>query len=292
MARLPLPGDDDDAWGALLNEFLRVSHHDDGRLRSIIETFESVADMKAAPLDAGQLVETKGYHAAGDGGGARYLIKTRADFGAAPDEYGDHTIASTGDVAVLQVCTVVNVKQFGAKGDGATDDTTAVQAAYAYAVEHGGRLYLPPGAYKGNFTFNGEAPVMGAGIKRTVLMPFNESVACVLLYGDERDPLHSECNWGAALTDLSIVGPRRQMYADFPPLITTDADPSILPTAGYEYEFWENGRLHTNRYPYGVNGSPQGVLQPGFVGEEVFDALNKVYYRATGLTKDDWVALN
>ena len=84
----------------------------------------------------------------------------------------------------------------------------------------------------------------------------------------------------------------RAMYADFPPLITTDADPSILPTAGYEYEFWENGRLHTNRYPYGVNGSPQGVLQPSFVGEEVFDTLNKVYYRATGLTKDDWVALN
>ena len=30
-----------------------------------------------------------------------------------------------------------------------------------------------------------------------------------MLYGDERDPHHSECNWGAALTDLSIVGPRR-----------------------------------------------------------------------------------
>lgn len=33
MPRLPVPGADDGAWSVLLNEFLRVSHHDDGRLR-------------------------------------------------------------------------------------------------------------------------------------------------------------------------------------------------------------------------------------------------------------------
>jgi hypothetical protein len=92
-----------------------------------------------------------------------------------------------------------------------------------------------------------------------------------------------------------------ETYVDFPSLIRTAADPSALPTAGFEYEFWDNGRLHTNRYPYGRGeddredgweGSPQGVLQPSYVGEEFFDALNKVYYRATGLTEGDWVALN
>ena len=34
MARLPVPGTDDDAWGALLNEFLRVAHREDGALRN------------------------------------------------------------------------------------------------------------------------------------------------------------------------------------------------------------------------------------------------------------------
>jgi hypothetical protein len=47
---------------------------------------------------------------------------------------------------------VVSVKDFGAVGDGTTDDTTALQAAIAYcenATQYGGRaLYLPGGRYK------------------------------------------------------------------------------------------------------------------------------------------------
>jgi len=47
---------------------------------------------------------------------------------------------------------VVSVKDFGAVGDGTTDDTTALQAAIAYcenATQYGGRaLYFPGGRYK------------------------------------------------------------------------------------------------------------------------------------------------
>src|SRR5215213_8588210 len=39
MARLPNPGADADQWGALLNEFLRVSHKEDGTLRSNVPVF-------------------------------------------------------------------------------------------------------------------------------------------------------------------------------------------------------------------------------------------------------------
>jgi len=35
MPRLPIPGKDDDTWGTILNEFLQVSHHDNGSLRGI-----------------------------------------------------------------------------------------------------------------------------------------------------------------------------------------------------------------------------------------------------------------
>lgn len=49
MARLPLPGTDDGAWGTLLNEFLRVAHREDGALRGIVNVanvmdFGAVAD--------------------------------------------------------------------------------------------------------------------------------------------------------------------------------------------------------------------------------------------------------
>ena len=43
---------------------------------------------------------------------------------------------------------VFNVKAYGAKGDGVTDDTAAIQAAQAAAAASGGDLYLPPGNYK------------------------------------------------------------------------------------------------------------------------------------------------
>lgn len=49
MPRLPIPGDDTDSWGMLLNDFLRVAHHEDGTLRSTA----SVLDFGAVPNDPG-----------------------------------------------------------------------------------------------------------------------------------------------------------------------------------------------------------------------------------------------
>lgn len=45
---------------------------------------------------------------------------------------------------------IVSVKDFGAKGDGTTDDTTAINAAntYAASLSQGGTVFFPPGNYK------------------------------------------------------------------------------------------------------------------------------------------------
>ena len=59
--------------------------------------FETVAQMKLAHLRVGQLVQTKGYTTAGDGGGATYLVVVNQ----AVDELGDHTLANT-NVALVQ----------------------------------------------------------------------------------------------------------------------------------------------------------------------------------------------
>ena len=86
--------------------------------------FETVAQLKLATLTAGQLVSTKGYYASGDGGAADYIVAATQ----AVDGYGDHALAG-GTVALLQVGTSVDVKLYGAKCDGVTEDAAAWQAA-------------------------------------------------------------------------------------------------------------------------------------------------------------------
>ena len=44
--------------------------------------------------------------------------------------------------------TVLNVRQFGAKGDGKADDTKALQSAIDSAASRGGSVFVPPGVYR------------------------------------------------------------------------------------------------------------------------------------------------
>lgn len=88
--------------------------------------FSSVDDLKAASLKENQHVKVKNYYP-GDRLDITYLIKTAADYGATPDEQGDHTLAN-GNIAIL-VEENPSVEFFGAVGDGSTDDYAALQAA-------------------------------------------------------------------------------------------------------------------------------------------------------------------
>ena len=67
----------------------------------------------------------------------------------------------------------VNVKWYGAKGDGVTDDTTSIRSAYAASISLGKPLYIPSGTYLFStplvFT-NENANIFGDGPKNTMLV--------------------------------------------------------------------------------------------------------------------------
>ncbi len=102
--------------------------------------YDTVAQMKGSTPEVGELISTKGYYVAGEGGGASYLVAASQ----VVDGYGDHALAN-GVVALLQAGGSADVKQYGAKGDGTTDATAAIQAALNTVSTE---IYFPDGTYR------------------------------------------------------------------------------------------------------------------------------------------------
>lgn len=109
-----------------------------------IRTFPNVESMKQANnLKIGGLIKTQGFYQLNDGGGADYVIV---------DEVGEVDEASVitlqkGLYAKLLIADYVNVKWFGAYGDGTHDDTEAIQKCADFTAKNVILIVFPYGSY-------------------------------------------------------------------------------------------------------------------------------------------------
>lgn len=125
MARLPDPGGDVGKWAEILNDYLLVSHNSDGtqRVESIPPHSVELRDLDVKnnnDQDVSNLVLTN------DNQRLVWL--------------------DPGQVLRSSSTLEINVRDFGAKGDGSSDDTAAIQAAIDTA-ENGGTITIPRGTY-------------------------------------------------------------------------------------------------------------------------------------------------
>ena len=112
--------------------------------------YDTVNDMKnATNLINGSFAKTYGFYAKNDGGGAFYKIRTVTNADVVNNM---NLIALSNDNSLVAelMTDIVNVLQFGAKGDGITNDTLALQTASTYAQNNQLEFYVPEKTFKSN----------------------------------------------------------------------------------------------------------------------------------------------
>src|SRR5450432_2178717 len=113
-------------------------------------TFATIANLGAqAGSASGTKVNVLGFYAAGDGGGGEfYWDGTLTTTPVAGVIIQSASVATGRWVRIISDGTSLNIKWFGAYGDGSHFDSAAIAKGYAYAFANGWRrVYIPSGIY-------------------------------------------------------------------------------------------------------------------------------------------------
>ena len=125
--------------GKVLNEAVTAANSD---IKKKIYYFNTVANMKAADLHAGDTCQTLGYYEKNDGGAGLYKIVN--DSQLIDDGGFIHNLSNGLKAELIIINNTINIKQFGAKGDGIADDTSKF---IYFSNSNYKKLIIPEGTY-------------------------------------------------------------------------------------------------------------------------------------------------
>lgn len=214
--------------------------------------------------------------------------------------YGDafqisYTPPFTGSEATnvgAKLAQTVSVKDFGATGDGSTDDYDAIQTAFNYCVANGYSLYFPAGTYNvvdKNYPF-------GQGLPVTALKDCNN----VTVYGDgPTSILQTTSSAGADVLQLNGVKNLHFRNLKVTAFLTGFADAGsngISVTNGWDnitvHDVWieDCPYLDKGNYPDGGKGL---TIQPGTPTVECGSLSARIFVKNCVIGTDlEWDLLN
>jgi hypothetical protein len=122
-----------------------------------------------------------------------YHLPAGATSGEVPVWDGDEWITS-------RVIVFFNVQDYGAEGDGVTDDTTAVQTAISAAHDSGGGVvWFPAGTYLcDNLTIYADTHIWGAGMQSSIIQA-TSSGSLLTYFNNDIDIFYSASFWNIGL---------------------------------------------------------------------------------------------
>ena len=109
------------------------------------------------------------------------MVTTAMAVGATSSDLVSYTPAGTGAVATTvqtKLRESVSVMDFGAVGDGITDDTAAIQSAIDFATLLGGTVIVPNGTYLCNIIIKSDVTFVGEN-KNTTLKPYVDTAPVI-----------------------------------------------------------------------------------------------------------------
>ena len=159
---------------ALLNEFPQLAN---------------IAALRAATGIGPTVVYIRGYYSDGDGGEGLFYYD--ASDTTSTDNGGTIIVDVDGKRWKRQFTGAVSVKWFGAKGDGTTDDTAAIQNAIDYSItsiDNNRAVFFPVGTYKItgqiNIPFATGWKIFGEGASSSKIVQYTDNTPIFVLTQD------------------------------------------------------------------------------------------------------------